>query len=110
MVDKRAQAATPFTMHCIVCDAAQEPLDAWQSPPFTSPKHGLIFYSRGGYGSSLYDPHPLDDAHEKLELYVCDGCAKGKMGRIWHVSLGARVDDNIYELWSEQDARARGAR
>ena len=102
--------STPFVMHCIVCDAEQEPLDAGQPPPFTSPRYGLIFYSRGGYGSSLYDPHPLDDAHEKLELYLCDACAKVKMNRVWHVSLGARAEDNIYEQWDAQDAKARGTR
>ena len=62
---------------CIVCGRE---LEGCSLP--NQPLDGLSFYTRGAYGTTLFDP--MDGSY--IELNVCDPClsAAGARGRVLH--------------------------
>jgi hypothetical protein len=54
----------------------------WQVP-FNQPYKGTTFFSRGHYGSTVFDPPPSSPV--RLELNICDPCLEERAERIIHV-------------------------
>lgn len=93
-----------MSMCCISCDQEQRPASPHTTPLDQQPSYGLVLYTHGNYGSGLFDP--MDDTH--LELYLCDGCAENKAASVYHVTPGARRQDNVHVRFDEWlDARKK---
>lgn len=69
-------------IYCISCDERLPPLDPKDDQHNIQPRHWLVVYARGNYGSSVFDP--CDDT--KLEMHLCDACTLAKSARIWRVT------------------------
>lgn len=82
------------SMICISCDQPQQYGTPHTSLAEQQPRYGLVLYSRGNYGSAVFDP--MDGGATRLELYLCDACAVKKAASIYHVSPGALPRDNLY--------------
>ncbi len=66
-------------MHCLVCGNALTPLSS-SEPEDQHPNDAVVWYSKGNYGSTVYDdPSGL----QSLEAYVCDPCMKERADRIF---------------------------
>lgn len=76
--------------NCICCnkmlegDVTKDPLDI--SPVFD----GLVFRSSGNFGSTIFDPMPID-TEEYLQVIICDGCIKKNARRVTRIHNVSRV-------------------
>lgn len=67
--------------NCMCCNRILEG-NVHDNPLIISPVYnGLIFRSTGNFGSTVFDPMPID-TEEILQVVICDDCMKKKAGRV----------------------------
>jgi len=72
MLDKHDRSQVPhFKMRCIVCEQELKPAFEPDEDSCFQPI-GTAFYSRGHYGSSVWDPCSWED--KLIEIFICDEC------------------------------------
>lgn len=62
---------------------------------------GIVCRSWGNYGSSVYDPFPLQ-FEEFLEFYICDECLKSKANFINWIQLQKEVKNVSLKKFSQK--------
>lgn len=68
-------------LKCICCNRVVES-EANPNPFVVSPVYGgLRFRTYGNYGSSVFDPMPVE-CEDMLEIVICDQCIKKKASRV----------------------------
>ena len=67
----------PAPLPCVICGTVPEPVFP-DGPVFTAevgaptqPYRATVFFSRGQYGSTVYDPMRNN---QRLEINICDSC------------------------------------
>jgi hypothetical protein len=82
-------------LSCVRCGkqfTSDGPADWGDSPP----NGGVIFTSRGNYGSAVYD-EPMGSSNYILVI-ICDACLTGNTGNVMHVQTVRKVVRDDYTV------------
>jgi hypothetical protein len=92
------EESTPFNT-CLSCRKTLK--SSMPDEPDGGPPHdGMVFTSRGNYGSALYDPTVFQDSTEFLRVVICDECvAKAAADGLIQQGLPQPVPETQYRLW-----------
>ncbi len=82
---------------CIICNKSLT--NVGHDNRYNQPNEGVVFYSRGNYGSTVYDQLPYD--REELVINICDECLKLKSEhlRVYEVTAETKIE-HTYKFWS----------
>lgn len=88
-------------LHCLVCD--RQVLNDG-SEDHVQPSGGTSFYTRGHYGSTIFDPM---DNQTRLEVVICDPCIVAKRKYFLHVTTEVVVPKESYKTFEVTDSEAK---
>lgn len=85
------------TKPCIICSRGLEPAGLGV---VHQPNDAVAFYSKGNYGSTVFDP--LDDTIQ-LEINICDSCltAAAKQGSVLIVQRIPEIIEHLSDFDGE---------
>jgi hypothetical protein len=89
-------------MSCIACGQDMEPGNSEAGVAQRPPLPGLLFYTRGQTGSSVFSPTPQRADYEHLVIGVCNLCLirAGEERRVAHGQLTAPPGNPLPGEWS----------
>lgn len=80
--------------HKMICFICEKDLKvALYGDPETPPKDATVWYAKGNYGTTVFDPI---GSNRRLEAYICDECLKSRADRVYTVVPKHIKSENLY--------------
>jgi hypothetical protein len=82
----------------VVCFCCNKELEATltENEPPSMISGGLICYTHGNFGSTVFDPVYGD---YRLVFYVCDACMTARKEKVLHVKYEQHLSKEIIDEW-----------